>query len=93
MTAIGGLEEVMFGFLIGTLSLIGLIKVIRNGRGWGGHGFRGGGAKRWMLRRLFQRLDTTPGTMNAARQFPRRMSSTKDANGSRGIHANSGISL
>lgn len=51
----------MFGFLIGTLSLIGLIKVLRNGRGWGGHGFRGGGPKRWMLRRLFERLDTTPG--------------------------------
>lgn len=49
----------MFGFLIGTLSLIGLIKVVRHGRG--GHGFRGGGPRRWMLRRLFERLDTTPG--------------------------------
>ena len=50
----------MFGFLIGTLSLIGLIKVVRGGRGWGGHGSRGG-PRRWMLRRLFERLDTTPG--------------------------------
>ena len=50
----------MFGFLIGTLSLIGLIKVIRHGRGFGWHG-RGGGPRRWMLRRLFERLDTTPG--------------------------------
>ncbi len=50
----------MFGFLIGTLSLIGLIKVVRHGRGWGGHG-RHGGPRRWMLRRLFERLDTTPG--------------------------------
>lgn len=50
----------MFGFLIGTLSLIGLIKVVRHGRGWGGHG-RVGGPRRWMLRRLFERLDTTPG--------------------------------
>ncbi len=49
----------MFGFLIGTLSLIGLIKVVRHGRGWGGHGR--GGPRRWMLRRLFERLDTTPG--------------------------------
>lgn len=49
----------MFGFLIGTLSLIGLIKVVRHG-GWGGHGSRGG-PRRWMLRRLFERLDTTPG--------------------------------
>ena len=46
----------MFGFLIGTLSLIGLIKVAR----WGRHGHRGG-PRRWMMRRLFQHLDTTPG--------------------------------
>jgi len=49
----------MFGFLIGTLSLIGLIKVAR----WGRYGHRGygGGPRRWMMRRLFQELDTTPG--------------------------------
>jgi len=46
----------MFGFLVGTLSLIGLIKVAR----WGRYG-RHGGPRRWMLRRLFQHLDTTPG--------------------------------
>ena len=52
----------MFGFLVGTVSLIGLVKVIRHGRGWGGgYGGRGGGPRQWMLRRLFQRLDTTPG--------------------------------
>jgi Spy/CpxP family protein refolding chaperone len=45
----------MFGFIIGTLSLIGLIKVARSGRG------RRGGWGRWMMRRLFERLDTTPG--------------------------------
>jgi Spy/CpxP family protein refolding chaperone len=50
----------MVGFLIGTLSLIGLVKVVGHGRGWGGHG-RHGGPRRWMLRRLFERLDTTPG--------------------------------
>ncbi|MEW5738411.1 MAG: periplasmic heavy metal sensor [Myxococcota bacterium] len=48
----------MFGFVIGTLSLIGLIKVWRWGR-YGRHGY--GGPRRWMLRRLFQHLDTTPG--------------------------------
>jgi len=50
----------MFGFLIGTLSLIGLIKVVRRGGGWNGHG-RHTGPRRWMMRRLFERLDTTPG--------------------------------
>lgn len=53
----------MFGFIVGTLSLIGLIKVARWGR-YGRHGGRGsgrGGWNRWMLRRLFERLDTTPG--------------------------------
>ncbi len=45
----------MFGFLIGTLSLIGLIKVVRGGRG------HHGSPRRWMMRRLFERLDTTPG--------------------------------
>lgn len=49
----------MFGFIVGTLSLIGLIKVARMGR-HGRHGGRGGW-NRWMLRRLFERLDTTPG--------------------------------
>jgi Spy/CpxP family protein refolding chaperone len=58
----------MFGFVIGTLSLIGLIKLSRwqrwgggYGYGGGGYGGRGGGPRNWMLRRLFQRLDTTPG--------------------------------
>jgi Spy/CpxP family protein refolding chaperone len=45
----------MFGFLIGSLSLFGLIKAWRWGRR-GRHGHR-----RWMLRRLFHHLDTTPG--------------------------------
>lgn len=52
----------MFGFLIGTLSLIGLVKVMRGGRyGYGRGGRFGGGPRRWMLRRLYQRLDTTHG--------------------------------
>lgn len=76
----------MIGFIIGTACLIGLIKVLRHGRGgcgyggrcgrggcgggWGGrygHEGRGGWGgghgdpARWMLRGLFERLDTTPG--------------------------------
>ncbi len=47
----------MFGFLVGTLSLIGFVKVLR----WGPHGRHGGGPRKWMMRRLFQHLDTTPG--------------------------------
>jgi Spy/CpxP family protein refolding chaperone len=56
----------MFGFIVGTLSLVGLVKVLRHGYGWGrwhghgGYGWRGGRGS-WILRRLFQRLDTTPG--------------------------------
>ncbi len=49
----------MFGIIVGTLSLIGLIKVARWGRS-GHHGWEGG-PRRWMMRRLFQHLDTTPG--------------------------------
>jgi Spy/CpxP family protein refolding chaperone len=57
----------MFGFVIGTLCFIGLIKVarsLRHGGGWGHHGYgRGGGRaarRRWMLRYAFSRLSTTP---------------------------------
>lgn len=53
----------MFGFIFGTVCLVALVKVVKHGRHWGhGGGWgRGDGPKRWMLRRLFQRLDTTPG--------------------------------
>ena len=72
----------MFGFLIGTLSLIGLIKVVRHGRGWGGHGSHGG-PRRWMLRRLFERLDTTPGQekviLEAAEQVEQNGRAAKEA--------------
>src|SRR4051812_8146061 len=58
-------SRTMFGFIVGTVSLIALVKVLRGGRRWGyGGGYGGGGGggpRRWMLRRLFQRLDTTPG--------------------------------
>jgi Spy/CpxP family protein refolding chaperone len=71
----------MFGFLIGTLSLIGLIKVVRHGGGWNGHGR--GGPRRWMLRRLFERLDTTPGQekviLEAVDQVEQNGRAAKDA--------------
>jgi Spy/CpxP family protein refolding chaperone len=66
----------MFGFLIGAACLIGLVKVVRHGRGWGSGGcgrhggpggFVGGGRwgrgfrPRWMFRRIFEQLETTPG--------------------------------
>ncbi len=55
----------MFGFIVGTLCLIGLIKVAKGHGGWRhGHGRglgRYGHMREWMLRRLYQRLDTTAG--------------------------------
>ncbi|MGH7298717.1 MAG: Spy/CpxP family protein refolding chaperone [Polyangiaceae bacterium] len=65
----------MFGFIIGTVCLIGLVKVLRRGRGWHGRwghagygqGSRtyGGGRGRWFLRSIFERLETTPGQEKA----------------------------
>ncbi len=49
----------MLGFIIGTISLVALIKVLKGGHY--GRGRYGGFGRQWMLRRLFQRLDTTPG--------------------------------
>jgi Spy/CpxP family protein refolding chaperone len=54
-------KNTMFGFIFGTLCLIGLVKVVKGGRRWGWGGGYGNGPRRWMLRRLFERLDTTPG--------------------------------
>jgi Spy/CpxP family protein refolding chaperone len=64
----------MFGFIVGTVCLIGLVKVLRRGHGWHGswghdsyawrHG-RGGGRRRWFMRSVFERLDTTPGQEKA----------------------------
>ena len=50
----------MFGFIIGTACLIGLIAMIRRGRRWGGHHGRHGFGRRRMLNRLFHRLETSP---------------------------------
>jgi len=52
----------MIGFLIGTACLIGLVKVLRHGRGWRyGRWHHGGWGPRAGLRWLFERLDTSPG--------------------------------
>jgi Spy/CpxP family protein refolding chaperone len=68
-------EVSMLGFIIGTVCLVGLIKVLRRGRGWhgrwvGGYGHHaqgryGGGPRRWMLRSIFEKLETTPGQEKA----------------------------
>jgi Spy/CpxP family protein refolding chaperone len=67
----------MFGFIIGTVCLIGLVKVLRRGYGgfgrtgcgWdhGGYGgrWRGFGGPRVWLRSIFERLGTTPGQEKA----------------------------
>lgn len=66
----------MLGFIIGTVCLIGLVKVLRRGRGWHGRwghgaygrrygGMESGGPRRWFLRSILERLDTTPGQERA----------------------------
>lgn len=58
----------MFGFFVGAVSLFGLVRVLKHGHHghFGHHGHHGGGPdsarrRRWMMRWLFQYLDTTPG--------------------------------
>jgi len=59
----------MLGIIFGTLCLIGLIKVLSGGwhyRRFGYYGHHGrygrrGGPGRWMMRRMFERLETAPG--------------------------------
>jgi hypothetical protein len=48
----------VFGFFIGTASLIGLVWVLGHGRDWG-HGWHS--ARPRLLYRLFERLDSSPG--------------------------------
>jgi Spy/CpxP family protein refolding chaperone len=54
----------MIGFILGAVAAVGIAKVVRArrrgmyGRGHGGPGFL---RRRWFLRSLFERLDTTPG--------------------------------
>jgi Spy/CpxP family protein refolding chaperone len=69
----------MLGFIIGTVCLIGLVRVLRRGRGWYGqgcgygphggydhsYGRMGDGPRRWFLRTIFHRLETTPGQEKA----------------------------
>jgi hypothetical protein len=56
----------MFGFIIGTLCLVGLVRVVSRGR-WGGHhgyyrhGYYRGYGPRGALNAVLARLDTAPG--------------------------------
>ncbi len=91
----------MFGFVIGTVCLIALVKVVRRSYGcghrWGGCGYGGYGAdrggpgfggpgfggpglgRRWMLRWLFQRLETTPGQERVIVQSIERLTENRTA--------------
>ena len=56
----------MFGFIIGTLCLIGLVRVVARGRrgrygGYYGHGYHRGFGPRGALNAVLARLDTAPG--------------------------------
>jgi Spy/CpxP family protein refolding chaperone len=68
----------MLGFILGTVCLIGLVRVLRRGRGWHGYGHHACGhghssygpgpgfsPRRWLLRSFFERLETTPGQEKA----------------------------
>jgi len=64
----------MLGFIIGTVCVIGLVKVLRRTRGYCGGRFGYGpyrayggrhGGPRWFMRSLFERLETTPGQEKA----------------------------
>lgn len=60
----------MFGFVVGSLCLVGFVKVWRH-RGWrasGWHGRRFGRRGHWALYRAFQELDTSPGQEKAIRE-------------------------
>ncbi|RYZ02233.1 MAG: periplasmic heavy metal sensor [Myxococcales bacterium] len=75
----------MFGFFIGTACLIGLVAVARRGRhrhfgGW--HRGRGGFGGRFFLRRVLERLDTTPGQEKVIREAIHDLK--EDASGLRG---------
>src|SRR5215475_12529685 len=88
-------EGKMFGFIIGTVCLIALLKVLRRGYGYGwSHGcgpcgagydgshhgrFGGGFGRRWMLRWLFERLETTPGQERVILQAIERLTENRAA--------------
>jgi Spy/CpxP family protein refolding chaperone len=82
----------MFGFLLGTLCLIGLVRVVTH-RHWGHGRFRrhhGGYGPRYALHRVLERLDAAPGQekvitaavsdfMDRARESGREVRNTRRA--------------
>jgi Spy/CpxP family protein refolding chaperone len=78
----------MFGFLFGTACLLGLTATVARGRhegrhcgGGRSHGFRSGRG-RFVLNRLLDRLDTTPGQEKVIREaFDGLMEQLHDARG------------
>jgi len=84
----------MLGFIVGTLCLVGLVKMVRRGACYGGpfgHGPPGWGhgaapwarhgfrGPRWFLRSLFERLETTPGQERAILAALRELSENRAA--------------
>jgi len=62
----------MFGFVFGTLCLVGFVSVYRRRgwrrhgwHGWHGHGGRFGRRGSWAMYRAFEELDTSPGQEKA----------------------------
>lgn len=90
----------MLGFIIGTICLIALIKVVKRGRGGGcGHrgrggwrgGWRGEGFRHGWLRWVYEALDTSPGQEKVLRGAIDEM--RKAAEGTRGEWRNARVAL
>jgi hypothetical protein len=76
----------MFGFFVGAVSLYALWRVLRGPRHWHrwhhhrhGGGFDGDARASWAMRRLFERLDTSPGQEKVIREaFDKFRDETRD---------------
>lgn len=78
----------MLGFVIGTVCVIGLVKMLRRGHSWHqgpfgrsacGRSHPFANPRRWMLRRLFERLETMPGQERAIVQAVDRLAESRPA--------------
>src|ERR1700722_17870824 len=72
----------MIGFILGAVAAVGIAKVVRARRrgmcrrGFGGPGFS---RRRWFLRALFERLETTPGQERVIVQVFEELSENRKA--------------